>query len=158
MITPNSLERFSRETSDVAYSDGEVTSHHLTARANATRNSHEVEVVAPERALAAGVLRQATADLRRFRNSKDAVGREMHADAYSWFIANDTEWPCSFCNVCRVLGLSTEAVLDEVLADAGSTWYSHSRRIARSLAQSVKVSLSALFTDRRAQSFASAKS
>jgi hypothetical protein len=134
MITADSSERFSREISGVAYSDGEVTSRHLTARANATRNSHEVEVVAPERALAAGVLRQATTDLRRFRNSEDAVGREMHADAYSWFIANDPEWPCSFCNVCRVLRLSTEAVLNEVLADAESTWYSRSRRIARGLA------------------------
>jgi hypothetical protein len=121
MITADSFERFSREISGVAYSDGEVTSRHLTARANATTNLHEVEVVAPERALAVGVLRQATTDLRRFRNSKDAVGREMHADAYSWFIANDPEWPCSFCNVCRVLGLSTEAVLNEVLADAEST-------------------------------------
>jgi hypothetical protein len=76
----------------------------------------------------------------------------MHADAYSWFIANDPEWPYSFCNVCRVLRLSTEAVLNEVWADAESTWYSHSRRIARSLGASVKISLSALFTGRRAQS------
>ncbi len=58
----------------------------------------------------------------------------MHADAYSWFIANDPEWPYSFCNICRVLRLSTEAVLNEVLADAESTWYSHSRWIARGLA------------------------
>jgi hypothetical protein len=121
MITADSSERFSREISGVAYSDGEVTFRHLTTRANAAKNLREGEVVAPERALAVGVLRQATTDLRRFRNSKDAVGREMHADAYSWFIANDPEWPCSFCNVCRVLGLSTEAVLNEVLADAEST-------------------------------------
>jgi hypothetical protein len=134
MITADSSERFYREISGVVHSDGEVTIRHLTTRANAAKNLREVEVVAPERALAVGVLRQATTDLRRFRNSEDAVGREMHADAYSWFIANDPEWPCSFCNVCRVLGLSTEAVLNEVLADAESTWYSHSRRIARGLA------------------------
>jgi hypothetical protein len=157
MITPDSSERFSEEISGVAYNGGEVTSRRLTMRENAATNSHEVEVVTPERALAAGVLRQATADLRQFRHSKDAVGREMHADAYSWFIANDNDWPYSFCSVCHVLGLSTEAVLDEVLAHAESTWYSHSRRIARGLAQSVKVPLSALFS-RRAQSFASAKS
>ena len=134
MITGDSSERFYREISGVVHSDGEVTFRHLTTRANAAKNLREVEVVAPERALAVGVLRQATIDLRRFRNSEDAVGREMHADAYSWFIANDPEWPYSFCNVCRVLCLSTEAVLNEVLADAESTWYSNSRRIARGLA------------------------
>ena len=134
MITADSSERFYREISGVVHSDGEVTFRHLTTRANAAKNLREVEVVAPERALAVGVLRQATTDLRRFRNSEDAVGRKMHADAYSWFIANDPEWPYSFCNVCRVLRLSTEAVLNEVLADAELTWYSHSRRIARGLA------------------------
>lgn len=158
MIAPDSSERFSREISGVAYRDGEVTSRKLTTCANAATNLHEVEVAAPERVLAAGVLRQAAADLRRFRNSKDAVGREMYADAYSWFIANDTEWPYSFCNVCQVLSLSTEAVLYEVLADAESTWSLPSRRIGRGLAESAKVCLSALFTGGRAQSFASAKS
>jgi hypothetical protein len=79
-----------------------------------------VNQIAPERGLAAAVLRQATVDLQRFRESKKAAGREMYSDARSWFISNDTEWPCSFTNVCRSLGLSPEEVRYEVFADARS--------------------------------------
>src|SRR6266404_4269617 len=86
--------------------------------------------IARERTLAASVLRQAALDLRRFRESKNALGREMYSDARSWFISNDTEWPYSFANVCGLLGLETENVRDEVFADARSSWISHSRRVA----------------------------
>jgi hypothetical protein len=153
MIIPDSFGRIPR----VAYGPGEVRSGHLGTRANPANDLNEVEVAEPERALAAGVLRQATADLRRFRNSEDPVGQEMHADAYSWFISNDTNWPYSFCNVCQVLGLSTDAVLDEVLAEAESSWYLRLRRIAQESARVVKVSLSPLFTRRRSQRFTAVK-
>jgi hypothetical protein len=152
MITPDSSERFSRRISEAAYRNGEVRFHDLTTFENEIANPREVELGFPERVLAVGVLRQATADLRRFRDSKDAIGREMYADAYSWFAAIDSEWPYSFYNVCRVLGLSAAAVLDEVFVDP--TCCSRSRRITRSMAQSVKFFLSGLFTCRHRQSFA----
>jgi hypothetical protein len=145
MIAPDPFERFSGQ---MAYSDSEVRLRGLSIPANAATHFDEVEVIAPERALAAGVLRQATADLRRFRNSQDAVGREMYMDAYSWFTGNDGEWPYSFRNVCQVLRLSVEAVREEVLGDAKSTWYSQLRRVTRNLAQLMKTSPCALCTGR----------
>lgn len=114
--------------------------------------------IGPERALAAGVLRQATADLRRFRNAHDAIGREMHSDAKSWFLANDDEWPYSFINVCRALGLSPDAIHDEVFADAQSVWYTRSHRMAGRVAKSIKSSLSNAFPARRTEPLAFAKS
>jgi len=105
--------------------------------------------IEPERALAAGVLRQAANDLRRFRESEDAVGREMHWDARSWFLSNDTEWPYSFLNVRHSLGIAPENIRDEVFADARSGWLSHSRRVALATATQFVRSLSTLFLSRR---------
>lgn len=105
--------------------------------------------IEPERALAAGVLRQAANDLRRFRESEDAVGREMYWDARSWFLSNDTEWPYSFLNVCYSLGIAPENIRDEVFADARSGWLSHSRRVALATAIQFVGALSTLFSSRR---------
>lgn len=157
MITPDSFDQFRREVSGVVVHDHRQPASALSVRLAFAAPAH-VENIAPERALAAGVLRQAAADLRRFRNATDAVGREMQADAYSWFVANDTEWPYSFVNVCRILDLSSDAVLDEVLADASASWYSHSRRVAHRVAVSFKVSLASLFGTRRSHSFAAVHS
>ena len=107
-----------------------------------------------EKALAAGVLRQAASDLRRFREQEDAVGREMYWDARSWFVSNDTEWPYSFLNVCELLGVSPEDIRDEVFADARSGWLSHSRRVALATATQVVRSLSTVFVSRRSSAFA----
>ena len=111
--------------------------------------------IEPERALAAGVLRQAANDLRRFRESEDAIGREMYWDARSWFLSNDTEWPYSFLNVCHSLGIAPENIRDEVFADARSGWLSHSRRVALATATQFVGSLSTLFfSTRRTSSLA----
>jgi hypothetical protein len=111
--------------------------------------------IEPERALAAGVLRQAANDLRRFHESEDAVGREMYWDARSWFLSNDTEWPYSFLNVCHSLGIAPENIRDEVFADARSGWLSHSRRVALATATQFVGSLSTLFfSTRRTSSLA----
>ena len=111
--------------------------------------------IEPERALAAGVLRQAANDLRRFHESEDAVGREMYWDARSWFLSNDTEWPYSFLNVCHSLGIAPENIRDEVFADARSGWLSHSRRVALATATQFVGWLSTLFfSTRRTSSLA----
>ena len=99
----------------------------------------------PVRALAKGVLRQAAKDLRAFHNAQEATGRELYRDAYSWVISNDLSWPYSFVNVCEALGLSAEFVRSELLADARSGWYSHSRLIARRISTTFKGSLTNLF-------------
>lgn len=154
MITPDSFEQFSRVVAGAGYDEREVTSRSLGAPAFCG----DTRFVSPERALAAGVLQQAAADLRRFRHAKDAVGREMHADAQAWFLTNDPEWPYSFANVCEVLGLSAESVLDEILADAEAGWYSHSRRVVGRMARSVKVSMANLFAGRETQALAPVRS
>ena len=112
----------------------------------------------PERALAACVLRQATADLRRFRSAKDAVGREMYSEAFNWFNADDSDWPYSFVNVCQALSLFPETIRDEAFAHAESSWYSHFHRVAGRVATSVKAFISGLFAARNARPLAVAKS
>lgn len=82
----------------------------------------------------------------------------MYSDACEWFIDGDTDWPYSFSNVCRTLGLAPEAVFDEAFADAGASWYSHSRRVAGRVAKSIKGSLSSVFSARRPPMLALAKS
>jgi len=60
-----------------------------------------------ERELAAGVLKQAAYELRRFHGATTAVERELYQDAYSWVMSDDSTWPFSFLNVCRLFCSST---------------------------------------------------
>jgi len=76
----------------------------------------------PEKGLAAGVLKQAARDLRRFRAATRGLKRELYLDAYSWITANDFSWPYSFVNVCGLLEVSPDVVRTEVLADASLGW------------------------------------
>src|SRR3954469_22572492 len=64
--------------------------------------------------LAAGILKQATQDLRRFRNSTSGVERELYFDADHWFRSNDYTWPFSFLNVCQLLDLDPEVVREDL--------------------------------------------
>ena len=154
MITPDSSERFFRVVSERANSSS-LTSRDFTRRAQPLQAAMPV---VPERALAAGVLRQAVADLRRYRHAKDAIGREICGDARSWFESNDPDWPYSFVNTCAVLGLAHEEVRAEAFADAESTWYAHSRRVAVRVVLSVGTSLRTILNMRRGHSLASANS
>ena len=99
--------------------------------------------------LAAGILEQATLDLRRFHGATSAVEREFYLDAYRWVISDDCSWPFSFSNVCQVLNLAPETVREEVLADMslGALRY-WSRRCGR-IARRFKVFLSNIFTNER---------
>src|SRR5438132_279923 len=82
----------------------------------------EAPVPTPEKGLAAGVLKQAAHDLRRFRGATKGFRRELYLDAYSWITANDFSWPYSFVNVCKLLDLSPDVVRAEVLADVSLGW------------------------------------
>ena len=44
------------------------------------------------RELAAGVLKQAAQDLRRFHSAKSTVERKLYLDAYSWVVSDDYSW------------------------------------------------------------------
>jgi len=70
-----------------------------------------------QRELAAGVLKQAAQDLRRFRRAKSTIGRELYLDAYRWLTADEYSWPFSFINVCQLLNLAPEPVRQELIGD-----------------------------------------
>ncbi len=88
-----------------------------------------------QRKLAAGVLKQATRDLRRFRGATSKAGRELYLDAYRWLTANEFSWPFSFLNVCDALRLAPETVRAELISDASlGTFRYWTRRIASAIA------------------------
>jgi hypothetical protein len=70
-----------------------------------------------QRDLAAGVLKQAAQDLRRFHGLTSAVERELYFDAYSWVMSDDCTWPFSFLNVCRILHREPITLREELLGD-----------------------------------------
>ena len=99
--------------------------------------------------LAAGVLKQAKQDLRRFHGATSAVERELYLDAYSWLTSDDSTWPFSFLNVCRLLNLSPEAVREELLGDLSSGFFSYLTRRCGRAARKFQISLSHIFTNGR---------
>jgi|SRR5215510_16098558 len=82
--------------------------------------------------LAAGVLKQAAADLRRFHGATSAVEQEFYLDAYRWLTANDSSWPFSFLNVCHFLNLTPETIREELVGDMSLGVFSYwTRRFER---------------------------
>jgi hypothetical protein len=102
-----------------------------------------------QRDLAAGILKQATQDLRRFRNPTRGVERELYFDAYHWFTSNDYTWPFSFLNVCQLLDLDPEAVREEQLGERSLGTFGYwSRRCGRA-ARRFQTFLGHVFTSER---------
>jgi hypothetical protein len=99
--------------------------------------------------LAAGILKQAALDLRRFHGATSAVQREFYLDARRWVTSNDCYWPFSFLNVCQLLDLAPETVREETLADLSLSAFGYwSRRCGRA-ARRFKIFLSNIFTNER---------
>jgi len=99
--------------------------------------------------LAAGILKQAGLDLRRFHGGTSAVEREFYLDAYRWVMSDDCSWPFSFLNVCQALNLAPETVREEVLGDLSLGAFGYwSRRCGRA-ARRFKICLSNIFTNER---------
>jgi hypothetical protein len=99
--------------------------------------------------LAAGILKQAGLDLRRFHGGTSAIEREFYLDAHRWVTSDDCSWPFSFLNVCQLLNLAPETVREEVLGDLslGPLGY-WSRRCGRA-ARRFQIFLSNIFTNER---------
>jgi len=99
--------------------------------------------------LAAGILKQAGLDLRRFHGATSAVEREFYLDAYRWVMSDNCSWPFSFLNVCQALNLTPETVREEVLGDLslGTLGY-WSRRCGRA-ARKFQSFLRSAFTNQR---------
>jgi hypothetical protein len=99
----------------------------------------------PEKGLAAGVLKQAAYDLRRFYSATKGVKRELYRDAYSWITSDDFSWPYSFVNVCKLLGVCPEVVRAELLADASLGWLDYWRQRAGRLSRRLRASFVRVF-------------
>ena len=99
--------------------------------------------------LAAGVLKQAAQDLRRFHGATSAVERELYFDAYHWVISDDCSWPFSFLNVCQLLNLAPESFRQELLTDASLGLFSYLARRGGRAARSCQIFFNRIFTTRR---------
>ena len=99
--------------------------------------------------LAAGVLKQAAQDLRRFNSATSAVERELYLDAYSWLISDDSSWPFSFLNVCQLLNLTPDIVRQELVADASGGFFTYWTRRSVRAARSFQIFLNRVFTTNR---------
>src|SRR5437899_1167535 len=109
----------------------------------------EAPVPTPEKGLAAGVLKQAAHDLRRFRGATNGFRRELYLDAYSWITANDFSWPYSFVNVCKLLDLSPDVIRAEVLDDASLGWLDYWTARASRLSGKLRTSFVHVFASCR---------
>jgi hypothetical protein len=96
--------------------------------------------------LAAGVLKQAAQDLRRFHNATSRVERELYFDAHRWVLSDDYSWPFSFSNVCQILNRDPEELRQELVGDLAFGPFGHwTRRCSRAVRR---------FLDSLAQRFA----
>src|SRR6266516_7101682 len=143
-----------REALAARLSRGELDAF-STAECDNARGAHffvppaEPPEVTPEKGLAAGVLKQAAHDLRRFDTATTGLKRELYLDAYSWITANDFSWPYSFMNVCKLLDVSPDVIRTEVLADASLGWLDYWTARAGRISQNVRTSFVHVFASCR---------
>ena len=104
--------------------------------------------------LAAGILEQATLDLRRFHGATSAVEREFYLDAHRWVMSDDCNWPFSFLNVCQALNLAPETVREEVIGDLSLGAFGYWSRRCERAAGRLKIFLSSIFTTERSANVA----
>ena len=99
--------------------------------------------------LAAGILKQAVLDLRRFHGASSAVEREFYLDAHRWVTSDDCNWPFSFLNVCQTLNLAPEIVREEVLGDLSLGAFGYWTRRCGRAARKFQMFLNNTFTNER---------
>jgi hypothetical protein len=104
---------------------------------------------ANQREMAAGVLKQAKSDLRRFHNRTSPVERELYLDAYRWIISDDCTWPFSFLNVCEIMGISPAHLRQELIGDQALGVVRYGVRRCAKIVSGFQNSLVQLFTSKR---------
>jgi len=102
--------------------------------------------------LAAGILKQAALDLRRFHGATSGVEREFYLDAYRWVMSDDCSWPFSFLNVCQALNLEPATIREEMLGDLSFGAFGCLIRRCGRAARRFKIFLTNVFTDERTTS------
>ena len=105
---------------------------------------------ASRRDLAAGILEQATLDLRRFHGATSAVEREFYLDAHRWVTSDDYSWPFSFSNVCQTLNLAPGTVRGDVLGDLSLGTFGYWTRRCGRAGRKFQMFLNNTFTNERA--------
>ena len=101
------------------------------------------------RDLAAGILKQAAVDLRRFHGATSAVEREFYLDAHRWVTSDDCSRPYSFLNVCQTLNLAPGTVREEVLGDLSLGAFGYWTRRCGRAARKFQIFLTNTFTNER---------
>src|SRR5213083_913908 len=139
--TPSRLTRDQMDAF-LAASDNARSAHFFTP-------PPEPPAATPEKGLAAGVLKQAAHDLRRFRPATKGLKRELYLDAHSWITANDFSWPYSFVNVCKLLDVSPDVIRAEVLDDASLGWLDYWTARASRLSGKLRTSFVHVFASCR---------
>ena len=102
--------------------------------------------------LAAGILKQAGLDLRRFHGATSEIEREFYLDAYRWVMSDDCSWPFSFLNVCQLLKLSPEILRQDLLDDASLGLFGYLNRRCARAARSLQNFSNRVFTKNRRSS------
>jgi hypothetical protein len=129
----------------------------MTTKINIGNNMNLADNYASEtnqKDLAAGVLKQAAQDLRRFHGATSKIEQELYFDAYSWVTSGDCCWPFSFLNVCQLLHLAPDAVRGELLGDAALSLLGYWTRRCGRVARRFQTFLSNPFTSERSENSA----
>ena len=100
---------------------------------------------AAQRELAAGVLKQAAEELRRFDSATSKIERELYFDAYRWLTVDECSSPFSFLNVCQSLNLAPEEVRQELIADSSLAAVNYWTQRCTRAARRVRTSFTQLF-------------
>ena len=119
-----------------------TTKNNMNAADNYTSETNQKD-------LAAGVLKQAAQDLRRFHGATSKIEQELYFDAYSWVTSGDCCWPFSFLNVCQLLHLAPETVREDVLGDLSLGAFGYWTRRCGRAARKSQIFLSNIFTNER---------
>jgi hypothetical protein len=102
-----------------------------------------------QRELAAGVLKQAAQDLRRFHGATSKMERELYLDAYRWLTVNECSSPFSFVNVCQLLTLAPDNVRHELTRDMSLGAFNYRIQRCRRAADRLRTSFSRFFLNER---------
>ena len=101
------------------------------------------------RELAAGVLKQAKNDLRRFRRGTTGIERELYLDAYRWVMSDDCTWAFSFVNVCDLMGVTPTHLRRELIGDHALGIFRYGMRRGGRMVSRLQASLTQLFANER---------
>src|SRR6266508_4391183 len=75
----------------------------------------------PEKALLVALLEDAIHTYRKYRATRDRVGKGRFREAKKWIMRGSNDWIFSFNNVCELLGLNPDYVRRGVIESANET-------------------------------------